>query len=88
MKVCNMGMFDNNRHFWMGELKGFLNFYPQFEHSHIQDFYTILFINNADGEIIIDNEKIEIEEFSEWSFKTGQNECQFSSAIFHCFVRQ
>ncbi len=61
MKVCNMGMFDNNRHFWMGELKGFLNFYPQFEHSHIQDFYTILFINNADGEIIIDNEKIEIE---------------------------
>lgn len=62
MTVCNMSLFGNSvRYFWLGELSGILEKFPNLEFPHKQDFYTLIFVEEADGEIIIDNHKIRLE---------------------------
>lgn len=59
--ICKMDLFDEDlKHFWMSDLNGLLLNFPFFEHPHIHSFYTILFIEQAQGEINIDNERIRI----------------------------
>lgn len=61
--VCSIGLFgDGIRHFWMADLGGLLANYPHLERPHQQDFYTLLFVENAEGEVIIDEQKIRLDE--------------------------
>lgn len=62
LTVCNMSLFGNGlRYFWLGELSGLLEQFPKLEFPHKQDFYTLIIIEEAEGEIIIDNHKIRLE---------------------------
>lgn len=62
LAVCNIGIFgDGVRHFWLDELDGLLEKYPDLEFPHKQDFYTLLIVEEAEGEIIIDNNKIRLD---------------------------
>lgn len=57
--VCKMDLFDeNSKHFWISDLGGLTSKFPFLEHPHTHDFYTLLFIDQAQGEINIDNEKV------------------------------
>lgn len=61
--VCNMEMFDgNSKHFWTSDLLGLLENFPQLELPHKSDFYTLLYIEEGEGMVLIDNHKIRIEE--------------------------
>lgn len=61
LPVCSIGLFgDSIRHFWMGELSGLVDMYPILEHPHRQDFYTLLLVENALGEVIIDNQRVNL----------------------------
>lgn len=63
LAVCNLSLFgDGIRHFWMSDLKGILEEFSFLEHPHQQDFYTLLFIEKADGEISIDEQKIRLDD--------------------------
>lgn len=62
LAVCNIGLFgDGIRHFWMDDLKGLLANYPHLERPHQQDFYTLLFVEHAEGEVVIDEQKIRLD---------------------------
>jgi AraC-like DNA-binding protein len=62
LTVCNIGMFgDGVRHFWLNELSGLLEKFPELEFPHKQDFYTLIIVEEAEGEIIIDNQKIRLD---------------------------
>lgn len=58
LPVCNIGMFDNSSDFWIDSLEGLLEKHPLLEFAHINTFYTILVLEKANGEIIIDHEKL------------------------------
>jgi AraC-like DNA-binding protein len=61
--VSNLGLFGEGiRQFWMDDLKGLLGNHPHLEHPHQQDFYTLLFIEKAEGELIIDDKKIRLDD--------------------------
>ena len=63
LAVCNLGLFGNGTsHFWMGGLGGLLENYPLLEHPHQQDFFTLLFVEKAEGEVIIDEQKIRLDD--------------------------
>lgn len=63
LTVCNIGLFgDEPKHFWMGELSGVLEKFPELEYAHKQEFYMLLFVEQAQGELIIDNQKIRLDE--------------------------
>lgn len=60
--VRGLGLFsDDNSHFWMDNLMNLLQRFPQLEYPHRQDFYMLLFIDDAEGEISIDNQKIRMD---------------------------
>lgn len=60
--VCDMGMFgEGMRHFWYGELTNLLEKFPFLEFPHKQDFYTLITVDTAEGEITIDNHKIRLD---------------------------
>lgn len=62
LTVCNIGVFGEGiRHFWMDELSGLLEKYPTLEFPHKQDFYSFIIIDEADGEIELDNQKIRLD---------------------------
>ncbi len=57
--VCKMDLFDENlKHFWIGDLNGLLIKFPFLENPHKHNFYTILFIEQAQGDINIDSDRI------------------------------
>lgn len=61
--ACGLSLFGGGiRHFWMGDLKGLLENFPSLEYPHQQDFYTFLFIEKAEGEIILDEQKIRLDD--------------------------
>lgn len=63
LSVCNIGLFGEGlKHFWMGELNGLLEKFPELEYPHKQEFYMLLFVENAQGELIIDNQKIRLDD--------------------------
>lgn len=62
LTVCNIGLFgDGVRHFWLNDLSGLLEKFPDLEFPHKQDFYTLVIVEEAEGEIIIDNYKIRLD---------------------------
>lgn len=62
MTVCNIGLFgDGVKHFWLDELSGLLEKFPELEFPHKQDFYILLIVDEAEGEIVIDNHKIRLD---------------------------
>ncbi len=70
--VCNLQLFDStNSQFWMGTLNGLLTDYPQLEDPHVQDFYSLLFIEQATGEIVVDDEQIMLDQELIVVIKTG-----------------
>lgn len=63
LPMCTMEMFSKeNIQFWMEDLSGILERYPRFEFPHKSDFFTLLVIEHAHGEITIDNHKIRLDE--------------------------
>ncbi|WP_341902136.1 helix-turn-helix transcriptional regulator [Fluviicola taffensis] len=61
--VCNLQLFGSgNVQFWMRSLTGLLTDYPILEEPHVQDFYCLLFIEQAEGEIVIDDEQIRLDQ--------------------------
>ncbi len=63
LPVCNMDMYGKDtRHFWMEDLQGLLEKYPSLEFPHRSNFFCLLLIEKAQGEIIIDNQKIRLDE--------------------------
>lgn len=60
--VRGLGLFsEDNSHFWMDNLAGLLQRFPQLEYPHRQDFFMLLFIDDAQGEISIDNQKVRLD---------------------------
>jgi len=61
LPVCSIGLFgDSIRHFWMGELSGLVDTFPILEYPHRQDFYALLLVDNALGEVMVDNQRIRL----------------------------
>jgi AraC family transcriptional activator of pobA len=61
-EVCSMSLFGRNiSHFFSDSLHAILEKFPVLEFPHKQNFYTILFIESADGELILDNNKIRLD---------------------------
>jgi AraC family transcriptional activator of pobA len=62
LAVCNIGLFgDGVRHFWLNDLSGLLEKFPNLEFPHKQDFYSLIIVEEAEGEIVIDNHKIRLD---------------------------
>jgi AraC-like DNA-binding protein len=60
--VCDFGLFgDDVRHFWMDDLNSILQHFPVLEDPHKQNFFMLLFIDDAQGEVNIDNQKINLD---------------------------
>lgn len=61
LPVCNLDIFDEKlKHLWIDNLWNLLERFPSLEYPHKNNFYTLLIINEAQGEIEIDNEKINL----------------------------
>jgi AraC family transcriptional activator of pobA len=59
INVCSINIFgDDVRHFWMTDLEGLLDRYPDFIYPHKQDFYSLIITEETEGEVIIDNVKV------------------------------
>lgn len=59
LPVCTIDLFDEkSKHFWISSLDGLLFKYPFLENPHTHNFYALFFIEDAQGEISIDQEKI------------------------------
>lgn len=59
MPVCNFGLFgDAISPFWMDDLSNLLHLFPVLEYPQKQHFFMLLFIDDAQGEVSIDNQKI------------------------------
>lgn len=62
LAVCNIGLFSEEpKHFWMGELAGLLERFPLLEYPHKQEFYMLLFVEHAQGELLIDEQKVRLD---------------------------
>ncbi|RKR84155.1 AraC-like DNA-binding protein [Mucilaginibacter gracilis] len=60
--VCHMDLFGVNvRHFWAGELSAILEKFPELEFPHKHDFYMLLYVENAEGEVIVDQQRIRLD---------------------------
>lgn len=56
--VCSLGLFGEEiSHFWMDNLLGLSERFPLLESPHRQNFFLLIFIEKAEGEISIDNQK-------------------------------
>ena len=60
--MCDLSLSGKETaHFFITDLAGLLERYPQLEYPHKQSFYSIIFIEDADGQIDIDNDKIRLD---------------------------
>lgn len=63
IKVCSLELFDKNfQHFWINNLDVLQENYPELQIPHKNDFYTILFVDDAIGVVQIDNLVVQLEE--------------------------
>lgn len=61
LSVCSLGIFgDNVRHFWINDLNRLTDKYPVLKTPHKQDFFSIILIEKALGEIIVDSQRINL----------------------------
>lgn len=59
LPVCELDLFDEGfKHFWISNLGDLLTRFPFLEYPHKHNFYALFIIENALGEIMIDNEKV------------------------------
>ena len=63
IKVCGLDVFGTDfRHFWISDLDILQDKAPVMQLPHKNDFYTILFVDDAVGVVQIDNVVIQLEE--------------------------
>lgn len=62
LPVCDIGLFDDTTDFWIDSIDNLLGKYSFLEHPHESTFYTFLIVEKGRGEIIIDNNKIRIDD--------------------------
>ncbi|TDO20244.1 helix-turn-helix transcriptional regulator [Pedobacter duraquae] len=59
LPVYSIGIFgDEGKQFWMGGLGGFADKLPTLGHPHRQNFYMIMLIETAFGEVLVDKQRI------------------------------
>ena len=60
--VYDMRLFSEKvKHFFIDELSGLLEEHPMLEFPHKQEFYMLFYIEEAYGEVVLDNHKIRID---------------------------
>lgn len=60
--VCRMELFGKDvGHFHTEDLRGLLERFPDLAYSQRRDFYMVLYVESAEGEVIIDQERISAE---------------------------
>lgn len=52
----------NNKTFWLGSLERILENHSFLERPHKQSFYSLLFVEKADGKIVLDNHVLRLDE--------------------------
>lgn len=65
MEIFGVGV----KHIWVDELEGILEKYPILEFPHKQNFFMIMFVENAEGDVLIDDFKIRIDQAKTIIFK-------------------
>ncbi|MNK34119.1 Bifunctional transcriptional activator/DNA repair enzyme AdaA [compost metagenome] len=59
LPVCSLALFDDAlQHFWISDIKGLVENFPFLENPHKNTYYSILIIDQAKGQVVIDNDKI------------------------------
>lgn len=62
LTVCSLNQFGEDvKHFWMNRLSGLLERHPQLEFPGKADFYILIIVEEAEGDVFIDNQKIHID---------------------------
>lgn len=60
--VCTLGLFgDSVNHFWVHNLTGITDQYPHLKQPHKQTFFSLIFAENPEGLVVIDNERVQVE---------------------------
>ncbi len=60
--ICRMDLFGTGiGHFYTDYLQELLERFPQLEFPHKQDFYMLLYVEEANGEVIIDHDRIRLD---------------------------
>lgn len=63
IKVCNLAEFDSDfQHFLICDLEDFQVTFQELQTPHKNDFYTVLFVNDAIGVVKIDNAVVHLEQ--------------------------
>ncbi len=60
--VYPVSIFNTDKNFWLGSLNRILERVPRLEYPHKQDFYMLLFIEFAEGEVMIDHQTIRLDQ--------------------------
>ncbi len=62
LPVCHIGLFDDARNFFISSITGLLERYPTLELPHESTFYTLLIIEKGKGDVVIDNNRKDIDD--------------------------
>jgi len=68
IKTANIAVYpvsvfhSSNKSFWFDSLERILEHYPFLEHPHKQSFYMLLFVEKANGNAVLDNSTIRLDE--------------------------
>lgn len=62
LPVCDIGLFDDARNFFISSIAGLLERYPALEFPHESNFYTLLVIEKGEGNVVIDNNRKTIDD--------------------------
>ncbi|MBI2273450.1 MAG: helix-turn-helix domain-containing protein [Bacteroidetes bacterium] len=60
--VYHVSIFNTEKSFWIGGLERILEHYPQLEHPHKQAFYMLLYVQDANGVVTLDNQIIRLDQ--------------------------
>jgi AraC family transcriptional activator of pobA len=66
LPVLSIGLFGAGvKHFWMGSVAGLADRYPVLAQPHRQDFYVLLLVEQAQGEVSVDNDRIVLDQHAQ-----------------------
>lgn len=60
LPVCTIDLFDSSKDLWVDSIEGLLDNYPVLASPHSNAFYLILSIEKGEGELSIDQDKIQL----------------------------
>ena len=60
--VYPVSIFGIEKSFWIGGLERVLERYPQLEHPHKQSFYMLLYVQDANGTVLLDKQAIRLDQ--------------------------